>query len=850
MRLLRLVAPGDFAVDLHPYVTVLAGCTAEQRTALLAAFQAAVQGRTAGLGGLIEVHDVLLDLDEATLALLELDGVSVDVVVEPGDLPGANTVDAGRIEREATDRAAGLEQALADRRARSVEAEEAVAAARAVLDERRADLAGAETTPGPAEDPELERLEAGVAAAEDALATAVDAVTLAGEELEQAEQLLQEAQADTPGADEDGDAAAALGARRAELERALDPEAAADFGVALAELQRLEAAAPEQDGDITSERSVVPTAEPDPDPEPVPADVEARIAEIQGALALHDSFEARRVSEALDALRLTPAGGELVPSPEAIALIDQLRQLDRRISVLSEQVDDDAPDASEILRLQGAVDEVRNAIREAEQATAPSTVADDVAELEAAHSEVVEAREALEVRFGRARAQQRYDAAVAAEEAVLDRLGVRSYTDFMTGGRAALYANTEPEELRELRARERELELELRDLQRRRERAAELASVEDERRTAQHRAQELLEDDVPDEDLAHALFALRVPAERATPYDDLVGALEAVGLPVRDLDVGVEDLEALAAEWLEEYERADGRRPVLEAELAALQQQEEPGGSFGGAVPLPAADAPSSDGGEAGEPLPDLAAAHAAVRAAQERMIAHESALRDLAEIDVRIEELEGDERQRDVARERIADAARNVDEARARVETAVRERERAEQAVVEARTAAEQRREHPPAANGELEAAVANAEQRLAEAEDAADAARREIESAEAALDAAMQELDAPGAGGDQPELDAPVEEVEWYLLARLAGQRQVSFAGSVPLVLDDALASVDDEGLVHLLDRLERMAGAVQVVHLTDDERVHRWAESLGPDRAAVVLPGPADDEVVSAG
>jgi uncharacterized protein YhaN len=82
----------------------------------------------------------------------------------------------------------------------------------------------------------------------------------------------------------------------------------------------------------------------------------------------------------------------------------------------------------------------------------------------------------------------------------------------------------------------------------------------------------------------------------------------------------------------------------------------------------------------------------------------------------------------------------------------------------------------------------------------------------------------------------------VEWYLLARLAAQRSVSFAGSVPLLIDDALRGLESAEVRHLLDRLERMAAAVQVIYVSDDPGVAAWAEVAGPDRAAVVTPEPA--------
>jgi CMP-2-keto-3-deoxyoctulosonic acid synthetase len=74
---------------------------------------------------------------------------------------------------------------------------------------------------------------------------------------------------------------------------------------------------------------------------------------------------------------------------------------------------------------------------------------------------------------------------------------------------------------------------------------------------------------------------------------------------------------------------------------------------------------------------------------------------------------------------------------------------------------------------------------------------------------------------------------------MSRVAAQRSVSYAGSVPLVLDDVLADVTGQDLVHLLSRLERMSTAVQVIVLSEDEAVSGWAESVGADRAMTLYP-----------
>jgi hypothetical protein len=81
--------------------------------------------------------------------------------------------------------------------------------------------------------------------------------------------------------------------------------------------------------------------------------------------------------------------------------------------------------------------------------------------------------------------------------------------------------------------------------------------------------------------------------------------------------------------------------------------------------------------------------------------------------------------------------------------------------------------------------------------------------------------------------------EEIEWYLLARLAAQRSVSLAGSLPLLLDDALRGLAPEDVEQVLGRLERMAEAVQVIVVSDDPVASSWAGLAGADRAAVVRP-----------
>jgi uncharacterized protein YhaN len=77
----------------------------------------------------------------------------------------------------------------------------------------------------------------------------------------------------------------------------------------------------------------------------------------------------------------------------------------------------------------------------------------------------------------------------------------------------------------------------------------------------------------------------------------------------------------------------------------------------------------------------------------------------------------------------------------------------------------------------------------------------------------------------------------IEWTVLARMARQRSSSFVGSIPIVLDDAFVNWSYEDLVEVLERIRRMSDVIQVILLTDDVDIARWARELGRDRAVVV-------------
>jgi hypothetical protein len=102
-------------------------------------------------------------------------------------------------------------------------------------------------------------------------------------------------------------------------------------------------------------------------------------------------------------------------------------------------------------------------------------------------------------------------------------------------------------------------------------------------------------------------------------------------------------------------------------------------------------------------------------------------------------------------------------------------------------------------------------------------------------AAELAAQEGAGPAAAGGA---DATVTTVEEYLLQRVDALRGASYAGSVPLLIDDALVDLDITVKSDLLDRLDREADDVQIVYVTaGDSAVMSWAEQVGFQRAAVV-------------
>lgn len=829
MRILRLVDDGSFAVEFHPYITVVADASSGQRDRIARAFSEAALGRTTDLQGLIEVHGVVLDLDERALDLLELDDSEVRTSLFAEDLPGTTASGVDRRVRAVEDRLAALEQPNRDRVVALQDAEAALA--------------------------EAVRAEADARAAVDAAATQTNADETDSDETDSDEAAREADEMPTP--EVDAAARAALVARRADLQSerdrrfaALDPGAESALSEAEENLRRVI----ERPADPDPEPEAVGGDEPELDGEAPAADEQdallpdppasseeraALIEELRTSLSLHRLYDPVPVREALDDVRSVQGSGELVPSTEALSLADRLGDLDRRIAAVGADVVGEAS-PSDLDAADDRVERARLALAELEREAAAVAGSDDLGALEEAHAEVERARDALDGRFGRARAQKRLDDALAVEDEILERLGLHSYADYLARGGSAGPAAGSLAGLDEARREVEAAEAELAELQSTVDAALAQARLVDERRQARDEARLLLDaPDLPDEAITTELLNIRVPADDGGPIARLAAVLETVGLPVGDLGLTGGELEEMVADWLAEYQHTESRLlrriEALEAADAPDETPDDPVIDVGGATPVVAEAVTVDTRDDAASPDP-VVEAEAEIDIARARVAVHEEAFEALTAIEEALAEVEAELEALDAS-----DATDEIDT------TAEAESIDGSAAEDDAAAAAHDGPASAGDASTEAVAALEAAADSVAAAEAVVEAAAAAVESIQDEYEAAVEELAVLRQTVSEIDHEPPpVGEIEWYLLARLAAQRQQSFVGSLPLVIAGALDGVtDDDGLVHLLDRLERMAGAVQIVHLTDDARIIEWAEHLDEERAAVVRPVPARTE-----
>ncbi len=858
MRLLQLALDRDELLDLHPNMTVVQGLDEAAHRVLVETVRGLTRDEAHLGGGLVEAHGVLFELRRDLLEVLELSAADIDPVVRPGDLPTQPlTVDARELKASEQEFSELLEQvtAQAERlsRARDVvaAADSAVRDAHHALDDCRA--AGqrrrqqveelAQRLAEMAErrgQIEQERADLGPssAAADRALAEVEARTETIRTRALDASALHSELEAERDGLAvdlPDDDAEGLDRARRAldEVTTAVEAERAAATDSA-SRPRLFEARSPE--------------AEP---PAVLLEQLGARLGEIDRRLAAMASGDTDDVVEALDAMRAGGAG-DLIPSVEAAALADDLRSLAFEIGADDAElvVDGSLAEARERL------DDSRQALLEAEQAARnPELDRAEVNRLEEAHEALLEAKEKADGRLAGGRARSRVGRLRELEQEVLDRLGFTSYSAYMMGTSLQPTDPAKEVALDAARAALAKAEDEWHRLQQDTEAALTRAALLDRRRALVAAAARFIDPVPPIDDLAAELRLVRVRAVSAEQAAELLReALQRQGLDLGDEELDVEDVAMFAEAWLAEASAADERVRALVQERAALLAEEpglraavEAGSTEGYTLSTLAASAPAEETGDPAETerRARLDAASAALSEAEDRWLSREVALEQLAALEPRLAAAAEGAMTAGAA---AAGAEQEVALARAEASALRSAIAQLDEELTRMGLDEGEVRAALDAADGEgsepaqLEAALREAEAQQRDAEMLLDTETRLLATLDSSgLALAMeierlQDIVASQAGGGGA---SPAEELEWYLLARLAAQRSVSVAGAVPLLLDDALRGLDEAGVHHLLGRLEPMTEAVQIILVSEDPVVATWAREAGSARAAVVRP-----------
>ncbi len=497
------------------------------------------------------------------------------------------------------------------------------------------------------------------------------------------------------------------------------------------------------------------------------------------AIAQLEEQDPRSIEVLLEAIN-QPRSTTMVPSEDAIALADDFVVVQQHLDAAERRLQADGMSMDEMIR---RLDDARVELSQAEKAMAkPELSSEDVTELEAAHEEVMEAEMKASGRMGRKAALKRLEEAQAKEREILDRVGFPTWASYIMG---ASLLNIDPvaeQRLEQARLTAEQANAEWMALNELLEADPEYSELIDRFESVVLAAIDILGGE-PEGDLEEALRSHTIVEEeisRQDLIDALIYQLGLRGVEVPEFspdDVAV----SAAASWLESAADHWQRYTEHQHELATLEAEmgrieEELAGR--GVV------------GESNSP--------------EERERAYEQAEAAVAEILADLEqasELEVELDGQVEARELLltpADLALRVAEA------AWKEAAAASAAVIPKGT-------NPP----------------LPPSYD------RKPEVYDDLPYAAEDE----GAGEAAPGEDR--EEVEFFFLSRLATLRNLSHAGSVPLVIDDALAGRPQDEVIRLMGSLERMAESVQVIYLTDDETIIEWTDRLGFQRAAVVEP-----------
>ncbi len=814
MRLARLDhLPGGRSIELHPRLTVLHGAPADVRERLAEVLRSIVSGEPVPYDGQAELHGILVSLRDRAFDLSSGAGV-VDPVLDLS-APGPLRPVGGSNRRRS---APGPDEAPAGRR----RVDGPVVEMRSTEDPSPIDAFSATSGPRRTDDPALR----------DPTLLDPTGAPAAGGPPDAA-----------PGGVDDRTPPVGVGSTSAPRP-STDPDPAIHTRrIANDDLVRLRAELRSLDGERTVLARATEEARADLDSF-ARATLDVAVRQLDSVQARRDAAEADRagwlsehggrrdeLAQRIDLLRAEldalPVGGadmvaetldrlivlsepSTVPDPEAQVLAAELEDLRRSMEGLEARrmaVEGFLADAEEQLaEAERELQAARSSIRSPELHPAV------VRQLESVRDEIFE----LEERGGRVAAvrnRRRIDELRSEEALLLDQLGFDTYTAFVMGT-----PNRETEAgraMREDRARARvdQLTDEVRRLREELPGGAEDRWNRTERDRIVAAAAELL-GSTPD-----GLGRLTTPelvdllgsqVERPTPQASadllaasgrLAAALVAAGAPAPDSAADPAAMRDLAERWLSEERDRVRRRDEIGRTLEDLERELEQ---------LDEASRRADDGGRLADLDAELRTLRARIAEGEAAVERHERATLELA--DLRAQELELRDRERDLLvrisdRERLlhvlgADSSSPVPPPTDLVPPPVDPADPSVPATPSLppvpRAAPTPDRRRVPRAHESEPVSAANAE-----------ALRRVVDR-----DASVA---------------WPVDR-EWQLLARLGEVRSVGPAGAVPLLVGgiDA-ASVDTPALLH---RITSMSELVQSVVVTDDERLCRWAEGLGPD------------------
>jgi len=526
------------------------------------------------------------------------------------------------------------------------------------------------------------------------------------------------------------------------------------------------------------------------------AELVSTVARLREALAAVPPADLDPLRRALDDLRSAREPSRR-PDPTCRGLAVELEDLRRSMEALETRrlaVEETLGAALEQLaEAEAELELARDSIRSPELHPAV------VRQLEAVRDEIFE----LEERGGRVAAvrhRRRIDELRSEEALLLDQLGFDTYTAFVMGR-----PNRETESvraIREDRARSRldQLTEEVDRLRQELPGGTEDVWNRDERDRIVDAAAEHLgtsADGLRRLTTAELIELLQSQVERPSPTASaeiltasgrVAAALVAAGAPAPAAVADPEVMSDLAEAWLADEPARNARREAVTVELEQAERELE---AHEGARS-------ADDGGRLADLDAELRALQARVAAGEEAVTRHERATAELAEL--RARELELRDRERDLL-VRISDRERLLEVL-------------GSDAPPDPTSLPPQMPDLPPVSGagswvGPPPEVVAGVVAEEGRPDDTAEALQRVVQRDASVL--------------------WPIDR-EWQLLARLGEVRSLGTVGSVPLLVHgiDA-ASVETPALLH---RIASMSELVQMIVLSDDERLGRWCDGLDVD------------------